>query len=98
MVVNKSSATNSTTPAVKEEYAAPATTLVTARLFVMTISCAWNRIHITWGRIFGALEDKAKQSSLFFRLGTVAAWPQNDGLRLERADHLGASPSHGRIR
>ena len=60
--MNKSSATNNTTPAVKQEYAAPATTLVTARLFVMTISCAWNRIHITWGRISGRL--KTKPSSL----------------------------------
>ena len=62
MVVNKSSATNKTAPAAKEKYAASTITLVTARLFVMTVSCVWK------------------------------------GLRLEGANHLGASPSHSRIR
>ncbi len=38
MVVNKSSATNNTTPAAKEKYAASTMTLATVRLFVMTIT------------------------------------------------------------
>jgi hypothetical protein len=38
MVVNKSSETNTITPAAKEKYAASKMTLATAWLFVMTIS------------------------------------------------------------
>jgi len=85
MVVNRSSATKNTAPAVKEKYAASTATLVAARLFVMTISCAWNRIHITWGRTLGRLKIEAKQSSLFFRLAAVAAWAQMMGYGLRAA-------------
>jgi hypothetical protein len=38
MVVNKSSATNNTTPAAKEKYAASTMILATVRLFVMAIT------------------------------------------------------------